>query len=113
MARHMQSVTQDGNTVTTYMIDDRVVTEAEFNQDGLNELAVKDAITDALAQLDTLIAAPALTAVPSGTLTTAQLSNALRTLRNEAQQTRAGAQDIARTLKRTIRLVRSNFAGTD
>ena len=78
-----------------------------------NEAAIAEAITEALAELRALVAAPALPVVPDGTLTTAQLSNALRILRNEAQATRAGAQKVAATLAQTIRLVRGDFDGTD
>ena len=71
--------------------------------------AVDRAIVAALADLAALVAAPAMPAVPAGTLTTAQLSNALRALRDEAQATRAGAQRVAATLANTIRLGRGDF----
>lgn len=78
-----------------------------------NHQTIEAAITAALVQLDAIINSPAIPAVPSGTMTAAQLSNEVRSLRNSAQQTRAAVQDIARTLKRTIRLVRGDFTGTD
>lgn len=78
-----------------------------------NRITIEAAITQALADLDALIAAPAVPVLPDGTYTTAQASNHLRTLRNYVQQNRAGAQQVARTLKRTIRLVRGDFDGTD
>lgn len=70
---------------------------------------IDQAITDAIADLLTLANAAALPAVPDGTMTTAQLSNALRTLRNEAQATRAGAQRVAQALADKIRLDRGDF----
>ena len=77
-----------------------------------NRRTIEEAVVTALTQLDTLIAAPALTTIPAGTLTAADLSNRLRILRDEAQATRAGAQQVAQSLKRTIRLVRGDFTGT-
>jgi hypothetical protein len=74
-----------------------------------NASIIDTAITAALAELDTLIAAPALPTVPAGSLTNAQLSDAVRQLRDGAQATRAGAQRVAATLKQTIRLVRGDF----
>ena len=78
-----------------------------------NASIIDTAITDALAELDTLIAAPALPAVPDGNMTNAQLSDVVRALRDQAQQTRAGAQRVAATLKQTIRLVRGDFDDID
>lgn len=70
---------------------------------------VVDAIADAIDLLDSLVAAPAVPEVPDGTLTTAQLSGAVRQMRDYVQQNRAGAQQVAATLKNTIRLVRGDF----
>lgn len=78
-----------------------------------NASAIDTAITSALTELRNLVNAPALPDVPAGTMTTAQLSSALRTLRNEAQATRAGAQRVADILLKTIRLVRGDFDGVD
>lgn len=78
-----------------------------------NASIVDQAITDALNQLQNLANAAALPTVPAGTMTTAQLSSAMRTLRDEAQATRAGAQQVARTLRQTIRLVRGDFDDID
>lgn len=95
-----------------------------------NRATIEQAITDALAQLDALIAAtalPAIAAIPAipagASLTTTQLTTSLRSLstwadtamtgqRTANQATRAGAQQVAATLKRTIRLVRGDFTGT-
>lgn len=78
-----------------------------------NRTAIDAGISTALTKLDTLIAAPALADVPTGTLTTAQLSNIVRALRDAGQANRAGAQDVARVLKQTIRLVRGDFDDID
>lgn len=89
------------------------VDELAARQQDTNRTAIDAAIVNALAELDTLIAAPAVDAVPAGTLTTAQLSNVARAMRDAVQQNRAGAQRVARTLKQTIRLVRGDFDGID
>jgi hypothetical protein len=89
------------------------VDELAARQATANQSTIDAAITQALAELDTLIAAPAVAAVPDGTLTTAQLSNAMRSMRDAVQQNRAGAQRVARTLKQTIRLVRGDFDDVD
>lgn len=78
-----------------------------------NRGVIDQAIDASLVELRSLVAAPALPDVPAGTMTTAQLSNAMRTLRNEAQATRAGAQQVADILLKTIRLVRGDFDDID
>jgi hypothetical protein len=75
----------------------------------INKPTIEALIDSALVDLDTLIAAPAVATVPAGTLTVTQLSNAMREMRDAVQANRAGAQQIARQLKRTIRLVRGDF----
>ncbi len=90
--------------------------------------AIAVAITDllALAEYPALPEVPASTlpTIPAGTLTTAVLSDAVRVLRaecltlrqvigalrNEAQATRAGAQQVAEALANKIRLDRGDFA---
>jgi len=76
-----------------------------------NARTIDAAITDALAELKAIVDAPAVGEVPSGTMTTAQLSNALRSMREAVQQNRNGAKRIAATLRQTIRLVRGDFDG--
>ena len=46
-------------------------------------------------------------------MTTAQLSNAMRTMRDFVQQNRNGAQQVALILKRTIKLVRGDYDTVD
>lgn len=75
----------------------------------VNRPIIEAAIVAALGELDALIAAPAVATVPGGTLTTAQLSNIVREMRDAVQANRAGAQKVAATLRRTIRLVRGDF----
>jgi hypothetical protein len=79
----------------------------------INRATIDSQIAAALAELDALIAAPAVPTVPDGTLTTAQLSEAVRTMRTAIQQNRVGAQRVAATLKQTIRLVRNDLNGTN
>jgi len=74
---------------------------------------IDTAITAALTELQTLIDAPEVGVVPAGTMTTAQLSAVVRSMRDVVQQNRAGAQRIALTLKQTIRLVRGDFDAID
>lgn len=69
------------------------------------------AIEQAIGRLDALAAAPALPEVPSGTLTTAQLSHVARELRGHVQANRSGAQEVAVILRNLIRLVRGDFDG--
>lgn len=78
-----------------------------------NHATIEQAITDALATLDTLIAANSIPQIPAGSRTLSQLTADVRAQRDANQATRAGAQDVARTLKRLIRLVRGDFSGTD
>ena len=92
---------------------DRLSAAEAADQAQANRSIVDDAITAALAQLQNLIDAPAVGDVPGGTMTTAQLSNVMRSMRDVIQQNRAGAQQIAQTLKHTIRLVRGDFEGID
>lgn len=78
-----------------------------------NQATVEAGITAALAQLDAIIAFPAVPTVPAGaTLTATQLTTVVNALRTAAQQNRAGIQDVALILKRLIRLVRGDFTGT-
>ena len=98
------------------ILPDGSVRTSQFEADvtaEVNRPIIEAAITQALAQLDALIAAPAVDTVPAGTLTTAQLSAALRQMRDAVQANRAGAQQVAVTLKRTIRLVRGDFDDVD
>lgn len=76
----------------------------------INERAIITAMGQAIVQLDVLIAAPAVAVVPAGTLTVAQLSNIARQTRDSLQETRAGAQQVAATLKRVVRLLRGDFS---
>lgn len=111
---HDVSYTFDGDSVNqTWTQRPWTVDELEQRRLAANAEAIGQAIAAAIAKLDTLIAAPALATVPAGTLTTAQLSTALRTLRDQAQATRAGAQDVALILKRTIKLVRGDYDTVD
>lgn len=75
----------------------------------VNRTNIDTAITNALAELRMMRDYPALPTVPSGTMTTAQLSNAMRTLRDEAQTNRQGIQRVCSTLIGTIRLLRGDF----
>ena len=79
----------------------------------VNKATIEQAIEASLVRLQELVDAPALPTPPNGTMTNAVLSDVVRSLRNHAQDTRAGAQEVALTLKRTIRLVRGDFDGTD
>lgn len=74
-----------------------------------SESLLSQKIDEALATLQSLIDYPPVAQVPTGTLTTAQVSTILRALGNEANATRLGAQQVARTLRDTIRLVRGDF----
>lgn len=87
--------------------------ELAARQADSNRTTIDAAITQALAELQQLVDAPAVPDIPAGTLTTAQLSNVLRSMRDVVQQNRAGIQRVAGTLKQTIRLVRGDFDGTD
>lgn len=103
------------NGTPTVTWTERPKTQAELDgqQQQANRSTIDAEITAALNRLQTLINAPAVAEVPPGTLTTAQLSNIARQTRDAVQQNRAGAQDVARVLRRLIRLVRGDFDGTD
>lgn len=88
--------------------DELAAVQQEQHRSTLDQ-AIADAITDLLA----LAEYPAIPVVPAGTHTTANLSNYLRALRDEAQATRAGAQRVAETLANKIRLDRGDFAHLD
>ena len=100
--------TWDANGVL--IVDESV--EVDVTEE-VNRPIIESAITAALAELDALIAAPAVATVPDGTMNNAALSNAVRSMRDAVQQNRAGAQRVAATLKQTIRLVRGDFDGID
>ena len=85
--------------------------ELDAQQAQANRTIIDNAITAALVELDTLIAAPAVGAVPDGTMTTAQLSNVVRALRDAVQANRVGAQLIAATERKHIRYTRGDFDG--
>ena len=89
------------------------VEELAARQAAANASTIDTAITNALAELQAIVDAPAVPTVPAGTLTTAQLSNGMRELRDAVQANRAGTQRIAATLKHTIRLARGDYEGTD
>ena len=101
--------------IPTVVYVQRLWTQAELDaqQAAENQTTIDTAITAALAELDALIAAPAVGVVPDGTMNNATLSNALRTMRDAVQANRAGVQRVAATLKQTIRLVRGDFDGID
>ena len=103
------------NAVPTVAWTPRPWTQGELDarQRITNRTTIDAAITAALADLDTLIAAPVVATVPAGTMNTAALSNAMRSMRDAVQANRAGAQRVATTLKQTIRLVRGDFDGID
>lgn len=100
--------------VPTVVWTERPKTQAELDaeQETANRTTIDQAITDALTRLQELVDAPAIPAVPNGTMTNAVLSDVVRALRDHAQDTRAGAQEVALTLRRTIRLVRGDYDGT-
>ena len=95
--------------------NDNVVSETDYAPPlhDVNRDQIDQAITDALARLQQLVDAPAVPELPAGTMTTAVLSNALRQMRDAVQANRAGAQEVALTLKRVIRLVRGDFDDVD
>ena len=100
----------DGNSVVESW-DQRSKTPDELEQERLatNFSAIEAEIDSAIVQLDSLIAAPAVPTVQSGTMSTAQLSNTLRVMRDYIQENRAGAQQVALRLKQTIKLVRGDY----
>ena len=121
----------DGTPTVVWTERDKTADELAAAQQAENYSVVDQAITDAIAELDTLAKYPAmptvpdstLPAIPAGTLTTAVLSDAVRVLRaecltlrqvivalrNESQANRAGAQRVAQTLADKIRLDRGDF----
>lgn len=102
-----------GTPTVVWTVRPWTVEELAARQADTNRTTIESAIAAALAELDALIAAPAVGNVPAGTLSTAQLSNVMREMRDAVQANRAGVQRIARTLKQTIRLVRGDFADVD
>lgn len=107
------TVSLDGVEQSSRPFTDDEAALAATMQEGANRSAIEAAIAEALTRLDQLIAAPAVDTVPAGTMTTAQLSNVARAMRDAVQANRAGAQEVALTLKRTIRLVRGDFDNID
>lgn len=99
----------DGTPTVTWTERAKTTDEQDEETRQANRATIDQAITDALTELRNLVAAPAMPTVPEGTMTTAQLSTAMRTLRDQAQQNRAGAQKVAAILLKTIRLVRGDF----
>lgn len=75
----------------------------------IEESTVRQALNARIADLQAIVAYPSLPTVPAGTFTTAQLSDYLRVLRNEAQTNRAGAQKVAGMVLDLYRLVRGDF----
>lgn len=111
---HDRSVELVGGTPTVVWTERAwAADELAARQVAANATTIDAAITNALAELQQVINAPALETVPAGTMSTAQLSNVLRALRDEAQLNRAGVQRAAATLRQTIRLVRGDFDGID
>lgn len=103
----------NGAPTVTWTARDKTADELEVSTHADNRSAIDAAITQALTRLQQLIDAPAVDAVPAGTMTTAQLSTVARSMRDAVQQNRAGAQDVAGILRKTIRLVRGDFDGVD
>ncbi len=68
-------------------------------------------VPDPSATLAPIIAAPDLPAVPAGTLTTAQLSDAVRVLRNAAQDHRSALGQIATILNGARTAIAENRTG--
>ena len=111
---HDRSIDLVAGTPTVVWTErDKTQAELDGEQAQANRTTIDTAITNALTELQTLIDAPEVGAVPAGTMTTAQLSAVVRSMRDVVQQNRAGAQRIALTLKQTIRLVRGDFGGID
>lgn len=105
-----RTLSWNGSEVTeTWVQRSKTAAELESERLAVNSIEIEQAIVNAISQLDTLIAAPAVPTVASGTLSTAQLSNSLRTMRDVIQQNRTGIQDAALILKRTIKLVRGDY----
>lgn len=109
-----RSVEMVGGVPTVVWVE-RPWTTAELSAiaDRANRSAIDDAITAAIDELDRITSADPVPAVPSGTLTTAQLSGVVRAMRGSVQQNREGVQRVARTLKHTVRMVRGDFDGVD
>lgn len=106
-ARRLRSGEYRWNPTTRLPEPDPAWTLAQ--QADTNRTNVEAAFVAALADLDAIIAAPAVGVVPDGTLTTAQLSNALRTMRDAVQANRAGAQQVATIVRNLTRYVRDDF----
>jgi hypothetical protein len=87
--------------------------ELAARQADTNRRTIDQAITNALAELQAIVDAPAVATVPAGTLTTAQLSNGMRAMRDSVQQNRAALQRVSATLRHTIRLARGDYDGVD
>jgi hypothetical protein len=86
---------------------------AQDAQRATNRGLVEQRITEALAELDAIVNYPAVDTVPTGTLTTAQLSNVARAMRTAIHENRVGIQRVAALLHDTIRLVRGDFDNID
>jgi hypothetical protein len=87
--------------------------ELAARQADSNRQTIDAAITNALAELQQIVDAPAVASVPAGTLTTAQLSNGLRVLRDEVAANRNALRRISSTLRHTIRLARGEYDDVD
>lgn len=103
----------DGVPTVVWTARDFTPGELSALQSKSNRYAVDAAIIAAVAELDRIAAAAVLPTLPSGTLTTAQLSVVVRSIRDAVQDNRAGVQRVARTLKHTVRMVRGDFDGVD
>ena len=95
-------------TQRAWTVDELAARQAEANRQTIDA-----AIAGALAELQQIIDGPTVATVPAGTLTTAQLSTGLRTLRDEVALNRAGVKRVAGTLRHTVRLVRGDYDAVD
>jgi len=113
-ATHDRSVELvDGTPTVVWTPRPWTTDEIAARQADTNRRTIDTALTNALAELQAIIDAPAVVEVPAGTMTTAQLSNAMRSMRDAVQANRAGAQRIAATLRHTIRYARGDYDGVD
>lgn len=103
----------DGIPTVVWTPHPRTDIEVEERRRHSNWVQIDAAINAALDELQQIIDAPPVVAVPDGVLTLVQLSAGMRQLRDAVQDNRAGIQRIATTLRQTIRLVRSDFNATD